>query len=167
MSHNWLTGWLYLPLWWRVLTLLLGSLLLACALWWCGLRPMLHQAEVLNRMLWQQSAHNRLTQRALLRQPPPPLLEADITRLENALLPAKYGGGSLAALIAHSGGTMETWQPDNQGGELTVRMGWRGFLAVLAYLRGLSPGIVLSGFSLSEQEGLLLVRLSMVLNDDL
>lgn len=167
MSRNWPDGWLYLPFWWRVITLLLCGLLLAGGLWLCLLRPVLHQAESLSRMQRQQSADNRAILQGLLRRPPLLLLMDDIARLENELSPTTHSGLSLTALIARSGGTLETWKPDSQGGELTMQVQWRGFLAALQYLRELSAGMPLAGFTLRQQKGSLVVRLSMVLDNDL
>ncbi|AXF78028.1 hypothetical protein LU631_03945 [Erwinia tracheiphila] len=167
MNRNWLTDWLYFPLWGRVLTFSLCSLLLLGALWLCGLRPALEKARMLDSLQQKQSARMQVGLRDLLLQPPLLLLEAEITRLNTALLPTEKTALSLAALIMHSGGTIETWQPNNQGGEVTMRMQWQGFLSALGYLSGLSARMVLSGFTLTEKQGALLVKLSLVLNDDL
>lgn len=50
MNRNWLTDWLYFPLWGRVLTFSLCSLLLLGALWLCGLRPALEKARMLDSL---------------------------------------------------------------------------------------------------------------------
>lgn len=118
-------------------------------------------------MQWQQSTDNRVVLQGLLRQPPRFMLEGDIARLENDLIRTEHPGLSLTALIAHSGGTLETWKPDSQGGELTIQMQWQGFLAALQYLQGMSAGMALAGFTLRQQGETLLVRLSMVLDNDL
>ncbi|MEW5291018.1 hypothetical protein ABW286_17835 [Erwinia papayae] len=166
MTRNLLIGWLYLPLWMRILHLLLSGTLVLTALWLGGMRPVLHQADELSATQRQHSARNQAMLRRLLRQPPLLLLESELVQLQQALLSVKRPAFSLDGLISSSGGTLEAWRPDNQGGELKMRLRWSEFQAVLQYLRSLSAGVMLTGFMLREQEGLLSVKLSLVLNDD-
>ncbi|WP_158780958.1 hypothetical protein [Pantoea sp. BAV 3049] len=154
-GQGWLIRWLHQPLWLRLSSVAFGSVLLALALWHFGVRPLWREAEALASQRRQQEQRYQGSLRALLHQPPLQSIDADIVRLQQALLPDKRQLLSLPVLIARAGGELELWQPAGQGGELTIKLRWQGVQAVLHYLSRLQSGVILPQFTLkAEQEQL-------------
>ncbi|MGE9552460.1 hypothetical protein ACQPT2_14850 [Erwinia amylovora] len=155
IDQGWLIRWLHQPLWLRLLSLVVGSALLALALWHFGLRPIRMEAEVFASQHHHQEQRYQASLRAVLSQPSLQSIEADIVRLQQSLMPEECPVFSLPVLIARGAGQLALWQPDGQGGELTIKLRWQGVQAVLHYLSKLQTGATLPHFNLrAEQEQL-------------
>ncbi|KAB8312372.1 hypothetical protein EH228_07550 [Erwinia endophytica] len=165
MNHQgWLIRWLHLSRWIRILCLVFSCGLLALALWQYGLRPLQRQNDLLVSQHQQLDGHYQKALRVLLRQPSLLSIEADIIRLQQALLADKRQAFSLSALIASTRGQLVAWQPGSDGGELSIRLRWPAVSAVLHYLSQLQPGIALPQFTLRAAENQLYFKLVLVLN---
>jgi len=162
--QQWLIRWLHLSRWIRMPGLACSGGLLALALWLYGLRPLQIQNNLLVSQHQQLAAHYQAALDVLLRQPSLRGIEADIIRLQQALLHDKRQTFSLSGLIASSEGQLVAWQPRGDGGELSIRLHWQAVLAVFHYLSQLQPGIALPQFTLRAAEGQLDFKLVLVLN---
>ncbi|MCU5771859.1 hypothetical protein N5923_08300 [Erwiniaceae bacterium BAC15a-03b] len=140
---EWLIRWQYAPRHWQWLTVLgVPLLLLIFSAWW-WLQPLRSHRQLLAKQYQQQYQHYQARLAQLIAQPTLLMQQQQNQQLLASLQAADSATFSLAALMA-DGAALEKWQPDAQGGELTLLLSWSHFQQTLAYLASRQPPVVIN-----------------------
>ncbi|ROR08613.1 hypothetical protein [Erwinia sp. JUb26] len=151
MSNRWLTNWLAADIRLRMLGIIGAGALMALIMWQFWLRPVQHTSQRLDRQMQEQLSRYRQRLEALRRLPSLAMLEQQSAELSEQFVAQDGPHFSLPALLAASGGELEHWQPDENGGELAITLRWQQFTDLLDYLKTLRPAVSIPAVTLKGQ----------------
>ncbi|MFG1174849.1 hypothetical protein AAFN90_14900 [Erwiniaceae bacterium CAU 1747] len=151
MSNRGLRGWLAADTRLPMFSVIGSGVLISLLIWQFWLRPLQHTAQQLDRQRQAQASRYLQRLEALRRLPALSALEQQRTELSERIVAEEGPHFSLPALLAASGGEFEHWQPAENGGELTIRLGWQQFVDLLGYLMTLRPAVTIPALTLQGQ----------------
>ena len=147
-SNRWILAWLEAGYGLRLMTVLGGGAVLFFLLWLYGLHPVQQQRNQLARQEQQQSRQYQQRLQALRALPALSQLEQQYEQLNKSVITASGIRFSLPALLSASGGTLEHWQPEEEGGELALVLNWQQVMDLLNYLLQLNPTVSIPAWTL-------------------
>ena len=151
MSNRWFDAWLQATIWWRVGTVLAANALVYVLLWQSWLHPIQQQQHRLAQQEQEQARRYQQQQHRLRTLPPLAELERQSEQLRTDISGQAGTPFALPTLLKVSGGVLEHWQPQDEGGELMLRLNWQQMMKLLDYLATLEPGITVSELTLQGQ----------------
>jgi len=164
MISRWLYRWCSLAFWLRTLLIAAAVGLAALTFWQGWQRPLQQKIVQLSGQQRQEAKRYRLLTEQFIKSASLTQTEAEIARLQQALRPTAQQPFSLLSLTKAAGGNLQSWQPNAQGGELTLALSWEQAQALFRYLSEQQAAIDFPLFSLKRVNEQLLLK--MVLRYD-
>lgn len=162
---EWLLRWQCAPQRWQWAILLASPLLLLSLLAWWQLWPLQQQSQRMMNQHQQLLLHYQARMAQLRAQPALETRQQQYQQLLDSLQPAAERAFSLVTLVAR-GGTIEKWQPEPQGGELTLLLSWPQFQQTLEYLATRQPPVMMQNFYLHRRHDQLRFTLRLDVTDE-
>lgn len=164
--NNLVLRWLWLPFWMQICIFLLISCVVAGGFWAFGGSAVYQQRDALMRASLLEEHQYRTVLSALRTGETLFQIDADILRLQQQRAQAEHHAFSLPEMLRQSGGELESWQPDRQGGRLLLNLDWAQFQALFHYFHQHAPAVTFPQFQLKRENDVLRLQLSVAFHHE-